>query len=107
MYGLDELITEPTTVTMNSCTLIDHCITNSPDKIAKSGVVHLAISDHALIHMTYKAKCERSRARIIKTRQMKNFHKSSYLRDLQQKAWSDIETLNDPKMTYGPCGRIC
>ena len=27
---------------------------------------------------------------------MKNFHKSSYLRDLQQKAWSDIQTLNDP-----------
>ena len=27
---------------------------------------------------------------------MKNFHKSSYLRDLQQKAGSDIETLNDP-----------
>ena len=28
---------------------------------------------------------------------MRNFHiKSSYLRDLQQKAWSDIETLNNP-----------
>ena len=24
---------------------------------------------------------------------MKNFHKSGYLRDLQQKAWSDVETL--------------
>ena len=46
--------------------------------------------------MTYKAKYERSGARTIKTRHMKNFHKSNYLRDLQQKAWSDIETLNDP-----------
>ena len=80
---------------MNSCTLIDHCITNLPDKIAKYGAVHLAISDHALSYMTYKAKYERSGARIIKTRHMKNFHKSNYLRDLQQKAWSDIETLND------------
>ena len=26
--GLDQLITEPIRVTMNSCTLIDHCITN-------------------------------------------------------------------------------
>ena len=76
--------------------LIDHCITNSPDKIAKSGVVHLAISDYALICMTHKAKYERSGARIIRTRQMKNFHKSGYLRDLQQKAWSDIETIDDP-----------
>ena len=66
------------------------------DKIAKSGAVHLAISDHALIYMTHKATYERSGARIIKTRRMKNFRKSSYLRDLQQKVWSDIETLNDP-----------
>ena len=27
---------------------------------------------------------------------MKNFHKASFLRDLQEKAWSDVETLNDP-----------
>ena len=81
---------------MNSCTLIDHFITNSPGKIAKSGAFHLAISDYALIYMIHKAKYERSGARIIKTRQMKNFHKSGYLRDLQQKAWSYIETLNDP-----------
>ena len=56
IYGLDQLITEPTRVTMNSRTLIDHCITNSPNKIAKSGVVHLAISDHALICMTHKGQ---------------------------------------------------
>ena len=51
---------------------------------------------HVLRYMTYKAKYERSGARIINTRHMKNFHKSSYLRDLQQNAFSDIETLNDP-----------
>ena len=56
IYGLDQLITEPTRVTMNSHTLIDHCITNSHNKIAKSGVVHLAISDHALICMTHKGQ---------------------------------------------------
>ena len=72
IYGLNQLITEPTRVAMNSCTLIDHCITNSPDKIAKYGAVHLAINDHALIYMTYKAKYERSGARIIKPRHMKN-----------------------------------
>ena len=32
----------------------------------------------------------------IKTRQTKNFHKASFLRDLQEKAWSDVATLNDP-----------
>ena len=53
---------------MNSCRLIDRCITNSPDKIAKSDAVHLASSDHALIYMTHKAKYERSGARMTKTR---------------------------------------
>ena len=46
--------------------------------------------------MTYKVQHERAGTIIIKTRQMKNSHKASFLRDLQEKAWSDVETLNDP-----------
>ena len=46
--------------------------------------------------MTYKVQHERAGTTVIKTRQMKNFHKASFLRDLQEKAWSDVETLNDP-----------
>ena len=71
------------------------CVFSCPIQ-KKSGVDHFAISDHALVNMTRKAKYECSGARIIKTCHMKNFHKSGCLRDLQQKAWSDIETLNDP-----------
>ena len=96
IYGLDQLITEPTRITLSSRSLIDLCITNTPTKVAKFGVVHLAISDHALIYITYKVQHERAGTIIIKTRQIKNFHKASFLRDLQEKAWSDIETLNDP-----------
>ena len=71
------------------------CVFSCP-MLKKSGVVHLAISDHALLYMTHKAKYECSGARLIKTRHMKNFHMSGCLRNLQQKVWSDIETLNDP-----------
>ena len=49
VYGLHQLIAEPTRVTRFSQTLIDLCITNSPWSIAKSGVVQLSISDHALV----------------------------------------------------------
>ena len=52
----------------------------------KYGIVHLAISDHALVDMTHEC----SGARKIRTRIMKNFHNSGCLRNLQQKAWSDI-----------------
>ena len=34
--------------------LLDVCITSSPDKIIQSGVVHLGISDHSLICATRK-----------------------------------------------------
>ena len=37
IYGLTQLTTEPTRVTQYSSTLIDLCLTNSPDKISKSG----------------------------------------------------------------------
>jgi len=97
IYGLDQLITEPARITISSRSLTDLCITNTP---TKSGVVHLAISDHALIYMTNKVQHERARTIIIKTRQMKHFHKASFLRDLQKKAWSDVETLNDPNDTW-------
>ena len=45
VYGLHKLIAEPTRVTQFSQTLIDLCITNSPLRIVKSGVVQLSISD--------------------------------------------------------------
>ena len=49
IYGLSQLITEPTRVTPVSRTLIDLCITNSPEKVTNSGVIHLGISDHSLV----------------------------------------------------------
>ena len=52
IYGLSQLISEPTRITPTSRTLIDLCITSSPEKTSSSGVIHLAISDHSLIFMT-------------------------------------------------------
>ena len=91
IYGKEQLITEPTRITRNSSTLIDLCI--SPLKITKCGVVQLAISDNALIYMTHEAHYERTGTITIKTRQLKHFHKVKFLRDLKQKAWSNVKTL--------------
>ena len=43
-YGLSQLIKEPTHFTPTSQSLVDVCITNCPDKIVNSGVLHLGIS---------------------------------------------------------------
>ena len=89
IYGLHQLIAEPTLVTHYSQTLIDLCITNSPLSIVKFGVVQLSISDHALVHMTRKARYDRCGARIIQARCMKSFNESEFLEGLKQKAWND------------------
>ena len=52
IYGLSQLITEPTRVTPDSKTLIDLCITNSPEKVTNSGVIHPGISDHSLVFLS-------------------------------------------------------
>ena len=74
IYGLSQLISEPTRITPTSSTLIDLCITNSPAKISKAGVVHLGISDHSLVFMTLKICYERTGShRTIETRAFKKF----------------------------------
>ena len=54
IYGLNQLITEPTRVTAKSQSLIDLCLTNTPDKIVRSGVVPLGNSDYSLVYLIRK-----------------------------------------------------
>ena len=48
IYGLQQLITEPTRTTPSSATLID-IYTNCPDKVVCSGVRHISINDHSIV----------------------------------------------------------
>ena len=67
IYGLSQLIGEPTRVTSVSNTLIDLCITNSPEKVTKSGVIHLGINHHSLVFLTRKAHYDRNGPRVFET----------------------------------------
>ena len=50
IYGIKQLINEPTRITPTSATLIDLIYTNTPDKIVCSGVRHISIlGDHSLV----------------------------------------------------------
>ena len=88
IYGLSQLISEATRITPTSSTLIDLCITSSPEKISKAGVVHLGISDHSLVFMTLKICYERTGShRTIETRAFKNFNHHHFLDDVAQQPW--------------------
>lgn len=54
IYGLRQLIAEPTKISNTSQTLTDLCITNSLNVI-DSGVYHRGLSDHYLVYMTRKS----------------------------------------------------
>ena len=73
------MISEPTRITSTSLTLIDLCITNSPEIIVNSGVVHLGISDHSQVFMTKQIRYERvGTHRTIETRDYKKLTATNF-----------------------------
>ena len=68
---------------MHSSTLIDHFITNTPDKISKFGVIHTGLSSHSLIYGTRKTNiCHKNKENNIEIRNMKKFNEEKFLCDL-------------------------
>ena len=101
IYGLSQLISEPTRITPTSSTLIDLCIASSPEKISKAGVVHLGISDHSLVFMTLKICYERTGShRTIETRAFKNFNHHHFLDDVAQQPWHKIFSETNPEVMW-------
>jgi hypothetical protein len=54
IYQLEQIITEPTRVTIDTSSLIDVFITNIAQKVKSSGVIRLGISDHYMIYVCTK-----------------------------------------------------
>jgi hypothetical protein len=96
IYGIEQLINESTRITATTSTLTDLCLTNTPSNVAKSGVIHLSISDHSLVYMIRKAHYVREGTRTVEIRSLKNFNRESFLRDLEQKQWDNICCSQDP-----------
>ena len=97
IYGPTQLITETTRVTQYSSTLIDLCLTNSPDKISKSGVINIGRSDHSAIYLTRKVAHLRSNMhKTVEVRQLKNFNEAEFLRDLRMIDWNRVTRHNNP-----------
>ena len=95
IYGLEQLINEPTRITAKSSTLIDLCITSAPTNVVTSGVMHLSISDHSLVYMIRKSHYVRNGVRHIEARTMKNFNSENFLRELEQTHWDNVYCFED------------
>ena len=90
IYQLEQIITEPTRITIDTASLIDEFITNSPLKVKSSRVIRLGISDHYMIYvckLCTKDAINRSPPKIVESRSFKNYNKFAFRRDL-------FDTLN-------------
>jgi hypothetical protein len=81
-YQYNQLIKEPTRVTKSRKSLIDHSTTTVPQRVRKSGVYHLSISDHNLIYAVRRMVMPRERPRIIQDRNYKFFIQMIFPRTL-------------------------
>ncbi len=85
IYGIKQLINEPTRITSSSRTLIDLCLINTPSHVVDAGILSLSISDHSLIYAIRKAHYAQGVSKTVHIRSMKQFNREHYLRDLEQK----------------------
>ena len=100
LYQLKQLINEPTRVTSTSATLIDLILTNTPEKILQSGVIHLGISDHSLVYALRKFSLPKSYPKCKDVRNFKNFNENQFILDVMLLPWELVYQHNDPNL-YG------
>ena len=66
LYQIDQLIKECTRLTPTSAALIDLILTNTPENISRSGVIHLGISDHSLVYAVRKCISPKRRQKLAR-----------------------------------------
>ena len=88
-FGLAQLTQEPTRVTLDTATLIDHIATSHPETVPESGVLKIALSDHYPVYCIRKFIGSFKRQRKT-TRKIKIFNQESFLSDLCQVDWDQI-----------------
>ena len=101
VYGLKQLITEPTRITETTATLLDVIFTNVPDNIVCSGVRHIGISDHIIVFAYRNVSSESSRDHSYLTyRNFRNFDRDSFRKDVASQDWDRINIYNDPNRMW-------
>ena len=94
--GLTQLISEPTRVTNDSKTLIDHIYTNNENNIQSVNVEKMCISDHYGIfcnRSTHVLPDKNDDHQTITYRSFKHFDESCFLNELSTVPWEIIENF--------------
>ena len=96
-HSLEQIITRPTRVTdQSAATLIDHILTNSPNKVSHSGVKDLGLSDHDMIYCTRKTSPPKShKHNDIFVRTIKRYSVEKFLEIIREFVFPNYTCVND------------
>ena len=95
LYQLTQLIDEATRITPTTTSLIDHIVTNMPEKISDSGVIHTGISDHSLVFAIRKIYIVTKQENTLEIRNMKNFDEGKFIEELLKQHWEYVYFFAD------------
>ena len=95
--GLTQMISQPTRVTPNSKTLIDHIYTSTEENISCVNVKELTVRDHYAIFGNRKINSfvRKHSHQTITYRSFKHFDEIAFVDDLRQIPWEILDTFDD------------
>ncbi len=101
LFGLKQLISEPTRVTDKSSTLLDHILCNNQEKVCQSGVISVGISDHYMTYVSRKVvKGQIGGHKTVKIRSLKNYSSEKFVECLNSVDWSEVTDCDDVNMAW-------
>ena len=97
MFKLRQMINQPTRVTGDTKTLIDHMATNRPDAVSHSGVIACGISDHDMVYLNRSMRLTHIKRdpKIIETRKYNHFDSTAFLTDLKAAPFNEISRFTN------------
>ena len=102
LYGLTQLVSEPTRITTSSSTLIDVILTTIPESHVCTGVIKLTLSDHYLPYTILTCQAPKVPPKCITVRDFKNFNNDSFLSDLTREFTDVFNVFNDSCIVENP-----
>ena len=95
------MLREPTRITCNSSTLLDHILSNSDEKISNSGIIDLGISDHHLTYCTRKILRFKSNShQNVFLRCLKNYDADKFVKVLKEANFPNYDLFSDVDVAY-------
>lgn len=101
LFGLTQLVANPTRITPTSETLLDHIYTNRPSAISDICIPGSGISDHSPTLCTWFGKSPKEKKHshtTIKFRSFKRFNKHAFWSDLSKAGFQEVMLSNDPNV---------